>query len=164
MTIGVLSDTHDDTNYIQKALYIFEKSRPELLVFCGDATTPSSLEWFCEYRIIYTYGNGDFLTGEIQALLKAHNPLNYAGFVYEGELSKKMVGVTHGHLEDKLKEMLYSGRYDYIFSGHTHLRMDKRIGKTRVINPGSLGGLKKQSRSVALLDIEMDQLHFEIID
>jgi predicted phosphodiesterase len=42
--------------------------------------------------------------------------------------------------------------------------MDKRIGKTRVINPGALGGLKKQSRSVALLDLETDQLIFEILD
>jgi hypothetical protein len=41
--------------------------------------------------------------------------------------------------------------------------MDKRIGRTRVINPGSLGGLKKQSRSVALLDLETDELNFVII-
>ena len=164
MIVGILSDTHNESHNIQKALAIFEKNKPELLIFCGDATTIASLEWFCEFPMIYVFGNGDFLTGEIQAFLKAYNPLNFAGYAFEGELGGKFIGVTHGHLEEKLNEMLQSNRFDYVFTGHTHLRMDKRIGKTRVINPGSLGGLKKQSRSVAFLDLATDELSFEIIN
>jgi len=164
MLIGILSDTHNDVNNIQKALLLFSKFSPEVLFFCGDATAPSTLEWFCEFPLVYTYGNGDFLTGEIHALVKAFDPKNFAGLAFEGEKKSKYIGVTHGHLEEILNEMLDSGRFDYVFTGHTHLRMDKRIGKTRVINPGALGGLKKQSRSVALLDLETDQLIFEILD
>ncbi len=163
MILGILSDTHNDTTNIQKALTVFKNKKPEFLIFCGDATTIASLEWFCEFTMIYVFGNGDFLTGEIQAFLKAYQPSNFAGYAFEGDLGGKFIGVTHGHLEEKLNEMLHSNRFDYVFTGHTHLRMDKRIGRTRVINPGSLGGLKKQSRSVALLDLETDELNFVII-
>lgn len=164
MLIGILSDTHNDSIHIQKAFQVFSKHKPDLLIFCGDATTIESIEWFCEYQIIYTYGNGDFATGEIGSFLKAYNPLNYAGFSFEGFLENKYIGVTHGHLEEHLNNMQQSGKFDYIFTGHTHTRMDKYYGKTKVINPGSLGGLKKQSRSVALLDLISDELVFEIID
>jgi len=164
MKIGILSDTHNDQGNIQKALTIFEKHQPEFLIFCGDATTVESIEWFCEYPLIYTFGNGDFATGEIKALLKAYNPSNFAGYVFNGELGGKRIGVTHGHLMNYSDEMIKDGNFDYIFLGHTHLRMDQRIGKTRLINPGALGGAKKQSRSVAILDLETDQLVFEMLE
>lgn len=164
MVVGILSDTHNDINNIQQALFVFSKHKPELLIFCGDATTVESIEWFCEYQMIYTFGNGDFATGEIGSFLKAYNPSNFAGFSFEGFLENKYIGVTHGHLDEHLNSMQQSGKFDYIFSGHTHIRMDKHIGKTRIINPGSLGGSKKQSRSVALLDLMSDELMFEVID
>jgi len=164
MKIGILSDTHNHQANIQKALVIFNQHKPELLIFCGDATTVESIEWFCEYPIIYTFGNGDFGTGEIKAFLKAYNQGNYAGFVFSGELGGKMVGVTHGHLVNYYDEMINAAQLDYVFTGHTHMRMDKRIGRTRLINPGALGGTRKQSRSVAILDTDTDELIFEILD
>jgi hypothetical protein len=60
--------------------------------------------------------------------------------------------------------MANDGQLDYLFTGHTHVRMDKRIGRTRLINPGALGGTRKQSRSVAILDLDTDELIFEILD
>lgn len=164
MIIGILSDTHNDVSNIQKALSVFSKHKPEKLFFCGDATTVESLEWFCEYPIVYTYGNSDFATGEIASFLKANNPSNFAGFVYEGILAEKYIGVTHGHLDGQLDQMINSGQFNLIFSGHTHVRKDKCIGKTRLINPGSLGGTRKQSRSVAILNLKTEELLFEIID
>lgn len=163
MKIGILSDTHNDQDNIQKAVTIFEMHQLERLVFCGDATTVESIEWFCKYPLIYTFGNGDFATGEIKALLKAYNPSNFAGYVFNGELGGKKVGATHGHLINFSDEMINSGKFDYVFLGHTHLRMDQKIGKTRLINPGALGGAHKQSRSVAILDLETDQLIFEML-
>ncbi|MBE0687139.1 MAG: metallophosphoesterase family protein [Anaerolineaceae bacterium] len=164
MKIGVLSDTHNHQSNIQKALAIFENHKPDILIFCGDATTVESIEWFCEYPIIYTFGNGDIATGEIKAFIKAYNPSNFSGFAYNGTLSGKKVGVTHGHLINHYDEMMNDGQFDYIFTGHTHVRMDKRIGRTRLINPGALGGTRKQSRSVVILDLDTDELIFEILE
>ena len=46
-----------------------------------------------------------------------------------------------------------SGEFDYVFYGHTLRRSDTLIGKTRVINPGALGGPRYQTRSGYLLDL-----------
>ena len=164
MKIGILSDTHDNQTNIQNALAIFSRYQPEQLIFCGDATTVEAIQWFCEYPVIYTFGNGDIATGELAATLKAYNKTNFSGFVYRGKLSGKKIGVTHGHLMEAFDELLQNGSFDYVFTGHTHLRLDERIGKTRVINPGALGGLRKQSRSAAILDLDTDDLIFEIIE
>ncbi len=163
MKIGILSDTHNHQTNIQKALAIFNQHKPDLLIFCGDATTVESIEWFCEYPMKYTFGNGDFATGEIKVFLKAYNQSNFAGYIFTGEVKGKKIGVTHGHLINYYDEMINDGKFDYLFIGHTHIRMDKRIGRTRVINPGALGGTRKQSRSVAILDLDTDELIFEIL-
>jgi len=164
MKVGILSDTHNHIENIQKALEIFTQFRPDVIIHCGDATTIESIEWFCEYRLIFAFGNGDVINGGIKASLKSYNLNNYAGFVFRGEVGGKMVGVTHGHLPEFLDELTTENQMDYVFSGHTHLRMDQRIGKTRWINPGSLGGIKKQSRSLALLDLDTDELIFKMVD
>ena len=164
MKIGILSDTHNHQVNIQKALLVFDQYQPEMLIFCGDATTVESIEWLCEYPMIYTYGNGDFLTGEIRAFLKAYNNSNFAGFVFKGDLGGKKIAVTHGHLLNYLDELKEADQFDYVFCGHTHMRMDQKIGRTRWINPGALGGTMKESRSVAILDLKTDELIFEEIN
>ena len=163
MIIGILSDTHDKQTSIQKALEIIDQNNPHQLIFCGDATRVESVQWFSQYPLIYTYGNCDLLEGEIYSFLKALNKENFAGRVFRGEIFGKEIGVIHGDRQETLTEMINSCQFDYIFTGHTHLRMDRKIGKTRIINPGALGGLKKESRSLAFLDLERDNLKFEIL-
>jgi predicted phosphodiesterase len=55
-------------------------------------------------------------------------------------------------------EMLLFAEPDYLFTGHTHRRCDKRIGPTRVINPGALGGTQHETRSICILDLATDRL------
>ena len=62
-----------------------------------------------------------------------------------------------------LDGMVQSRKLDYIFSGHTHRRQDELIGNTRLINPGALGGMYYQTRSIAILDLETDKLIFKEI-
>jgi len=47
-----------------------------------------------------------------------------------------------------------------VIHGHSHLHRDERLGATRVINPGALGGLRREPRSVAVLDVAADLLRF----
>ena len=69
------------------------------------------------------------------------------------EFDDKKVFVTHGH-RTSLRRAIDSGEYDYVFHGHTHRYKDEIIGKTRVINPGALGGKKVEDRSFVILDLE----------
>ena len=59
------------------------------------------------------------------------------------------IGFFHGGPEDALNARLYPDtvlsnietycRYDYIFTGHTHHKMIRQVGKSQIINPGSAG-------------------------
>lgn len=68
------------------------------------------------------------------------------------EIDGKRIGLFHGGPEDYLEQQIYpdteihsSGvfdlyaSFDYIFTGHTHYRMDRKKDDCRIINPGSLG-------------------------
>jgi hypothetical protein len=55
-----------------------------------------------------------------------------------------------------MKDAIVSGRYDYIFTGHTHIPSDKKLGTTRVINPGAL--YQANPHTIAVLDLETGKL------
>ncbi|MCM1232536.1 MAG: metallophosphatase family protein [Ruminococcus flavefaciens] len=69
----------------------------------------------------------------------------------EFEFQGKKYLVVHGTALDRLEGRLYPKdeiswelaekykQYDVVFSGHTHFKMDRLCGTTRIINPGSLG-------------------------
>lgn len=64
------------------------------------------------------------------------------------EIDGKRIVFTHGHLGSVLQDAIADGT-DYLLHGHTHLRSDDRVGKTRVINPGAL--FRAAQHTVALL-------------
>jgi len=163
MKIGILSDTHDQTINIETAIQILKKYSIQKLFHCGDVTSLASLQLISEYPLALTFGNGDFMTGEMREFILSNNPENSVGYQYHGECFGKKIGMTHSHLIGVLDEMIDSQIFDYVFFGHTHLRSNQKIGRTRVINPGSLGGLKKQTRSICVLDLEKDEAIFEEI-
>jgi hypothetical protein len=163
MKIGLISDTHNNIENLQKALAIIKDVQIDLLVHCGDVTSIETVQWLSEYPIILTFGNGDFINGEIKSTLIGFNAENIADYSFQGIIGGKQIGVTHGHIPELLNKMVQSQALDYIFTGHSHRRRDEYIGKTRIINPGSLGGMFYQSRSIAILDLETDKLIVEVI-
>ena len=77
------------------------------------------------------------------------------------ERGGKSFGICHGHT-NALDRFVEADEVDHVLCGHTHKRRDERIGSLRVINPGALGGLNRQSRSFAVLDEKSDRL--EVIE
>jgi predicted phosphodiesterase len=63
------------------------------------------------------------------------------------------VGLCRGDDMPLVNRWAKSGEFDFIFYGHSLRRTDSLVGKTRVINPGALGGPRYQSRSGFLLDL-----------
>jgi hypothetical protein len=91
------------------------------------------------------------------------NPQNFSGMTFEGEVGGVKIAVTHGNQHLKLRELINSGKYAYIFTGHTHRRSNEKIGSTRVINPGALGGLSVEERSVYILDLDTGEGEVRLI-
>ena len=160
MKLGIISDTHNHIENLQAALTILKAEGIDLLIHCGDATDLEIIQALGEFRVVYLFGNGDILTGEMQETLLAMSPLNYAGLVYTDHIEGAAVAATHGHLDGQVNQWLSSGRYDFVFHGHSHRRRDVRVGKTRSINPGALGGLQVEARSFAVLDLQTRTLKF----
>jgi putative phosphoesterase len=161
MKIGILSDTHNNVRNLQAALRIFLEHGIKTVIHCGDLTSMETAHALAGFHVICTYGNGDIASGSIRQILLEQNPENFAGMVYTGRINGARIAVTHGHMVSLVEELLYSGAYDYVFKGHSHLHCDERYGHTRLINPGALGGRNREPRQVCILDLETGQAVFQ---
>ncbi len=151
--IGLISDTHNEGYPLQKALKIFHQEVVTLIIHCGDLTTAEMTQYFDDLRVIYVSGNADQASDEIQHALLAQNPSSYSGKWFGGEIEGQWIAAIHGEDVQALTKLIQSGKYAYVFHGHTHKRRDERINRTRVINPGALGGIRRETRSFALVDL-----------
>jgi putative phosphoesterase len=160
MKIGLLSDTHNNLTNLQKALTVFQVENITHLVHCGDLTAPETAAAMGGFQVIHVVGNGDFASGEIRRVLLDLNPLNSSGIQFTGELGGIPVAAVHGHQQHQINSLVASGMYRFIFTGHSHRRRDENAGASRILNPGSLGGLKAEDRSVCILDLGIGQARF----
>lgn len=162
--IGVLSDTHNNITNLQLALDVFRKAGVDTIIHCGDLSRSELAHPLTEFHVIFTFGNNDAASGEIQTILTAQNPHNWAGLIYTGVLDGVRVAVSHGHLLAETKALLRAGEYEYVFTGHSHRHKDEWIGSTRHINPGALGGMHPEPRSACLVDLARAQVQFVQIE
>ena len=155
--IGLISDTHEQKEDIKKAVQIFKEKKVDFVIHAGDIISPPTLRLFSGLNMKAVFGNND---GEKNGLNRAAKEIgsedlsDFKEFTYK----KKKFFVYHGHNEFFLQEKVKSNEYDYIITGHTHVKMDEKIENTRLINPGALYAFKK---SIAILDVENDKLIFE---
>jgi hypothetical protein len=160
MKIGVLSDTHDSLSNLIFALAGLRERGIETVIHCGDLTDFELLSRFEGFRLIYLLGNMDHANGTIVKLVQKMNPDNFAGLVFTGNLGGVPVAATHSHLEGKVMELVQSGRYQWIFHGHTHQRRDETIRGARIVNPGALGGLRRGLRTYCIADLSAPSVEF----
>lgn len=157
MNIGILSDTHNIQGTTLAALDAFRQAGITRLFHCGDITTEATLALFEGWDVTFVWGNGDLEKPSLEAAARALGldlPTRQAQIVIDGYA----IASLHGH--EGLRSVIQSGQYRYVFHGHTHQRRDEWIGPTHVINPGALGGARRESRSVAILDVATDALRF----
>lgn len=154
MLLGVLSDTHNNLTVLQNALSLFRQRGIDTLVHCGDLTTPETASAMGGFRVIHVIGNGDYLSGQIRQALLYQNPQSYSGSIFRGEVGGVKISAAHGHIPGQVQELLDSGEYAFVFSGHSHRRRDEQVGWGRLVNPGALGGLRFEDRSVYILDLQ----------
>lgn len=163
MRLGILSDSHDHLGNLKRAADIFRAEGVTLLVHCGDLTRPGAAALLSGFQVIYVLGNMDRDAAAIQRALKAQDERNVVLPVYTGRVGETMIAATHGHLPGKLEGLVSSGRYAYVFHGHTHQRRDELVGRTRIINPGALGDTRHEARSICLLDLATGLADFRTI-
>ena len=155
--IGIISDTHENEEAVKKAVKVFKEKNVELAVHCGDIISPPMLEHFKGLNMKFVYGNND---GERVGLNNKAKEFSFEEITDEKNFvfKKKTFFVYHGTDKSKLDAAIKSNKYNYVLTGHTHIKRDEKIGKTRVINPGAL--FRIYPYTIALLDAEKDRLQF----
>jgi putative phosphoesterase len=148
--IAIVSDTHDNREVVRKAVSLISEMNPSIIIHCGDITSAETLELFCGLPLLAVFGNCDW---DRDMLQKAAGHFGFEAIEDQREihLNGTSIYVCHGHRGHLIQEMALSGRYDYLFHGHTHVQDSNTIGSTRVINPGALS--KAARYTFATLDL-----------
>lgn len=153
----ILSDTHDNFEVAKRAAEQIRALSPDLVIHCGDITSPLTLELFKGLPLKAVLGNCDTEAEELQA---ACLRLGFGSLQKEIEISLggKDFYVNHGVREQLIDEQAGAQVYDYVLHGHTHRMRDEVLGRTRIINPGALSSAPKYT--FAVLEPETDALSF----
>ena len=161
MRIGVLSDTHNNIGNLLMALRLFQDEGITKLVHCGDMVNVTTANQMSGFDLIYVNGNMDDSAEAVNDTLWLLNPNNETpGARFSGKLDGVKIGVTHGHLHGKLEQLVRKGGHTFVFTGHTHRQRDEIVGKTRIINPGALGGVRYEARTICIVDLDSRDVDF----
>ncbi|HLF26187.1 MAG TPA: YfcE family phosphodiesterase [Anaerolineae bacterium] len=158
MKIGLLSDIHNNRDNLIAALKVFEREGIQLVICGGDVVDADLIPLFAGLELHLVEGNIDHDPRALRRAIERLGSASTFGLEYTATIEGKQLAMLHGHLVDRLIETIHSGLYDYVIHGHTHRRRDERIGRTRVINPGALGGKREQTHSCAILNPATDTL------
>lgn len=156
-SVGILSDSHDNMDALNKAVSLFNERAVDLVIHAGDLVAPFTAAELKNLRcpLVITFGNND---GEIIGLSKV-----FAGQIFmpphELMINQKKVLIYHDPLF--LKHLSANSDYDVIIYGHLHA-IDVRRGKPLIINPGECGGWITGRQTVAIWTLLNDEV--EIID
>jgi hypothetical protein len=159
MKIGVMADTHDHLQNVEAAVEVLRAEQITTVLHCGDVCGAVVIQALSEFELWIAQGNMDRslnLTAAAAEIL-GRDPM---AWFHKPLLDGYPAAIIHGDNEEALSNLITSGQYAYVFHGHTHRRRDQVVGRTRVINPGALGGIWRQSRSFCILDLATGKARF----
>lgn len=153
MKVIIASDIHGNLEYTRKLEQLIEKENPDKLILLGDLyyhgprnKLPDEYNPMAVNEILNKYtdiiiavrGNCDAEVDDMISkfdITKDYEEITLDGIKFY---------ITHGHLFDKLKDII---KDDYVFYGHTHVY---DITSKRV-NPGSVGIPKVNSEHTVIV-------------
>jgi putative phosphoesterase len=157
--IGIIADTHDDIENLKAALVTLQAEGVTTILHCGDVCGPHMVRALVGFDVWIVQGNmdGDF---KLTAAVEEAFGQGRLAWLQRPALDGTRVAMLHGDNEEALQNLIASGEYAYVLHGHTHKRRDQTVGRTRVINPGALGGRRPQRYSFCILDLTNGETRF----
>ena len=155
MRVGLLSDTHDRFEAAAAAMRVLRDAQAEAFLHAGDVGSERIIDLLAGENAAFVWGNNDL---DRQELSRYAEKLCIKCLDVFGEitLGGKLFAITHGDDQQLIDRVLKEQRHDYLITGHTHVKHDRRIGRVRWINPGAL--YRAREKTVAILDTESDEL------
>lgn len=147
MKLGIMSDSHDRLDMIERALAVFRGAeKVELIIHAGDFVAPfaASMIVGAGIPVRAVYGNND---GERRGLPRIVADIRREPYEFEID------GVRFVLAHDKSELAGVSGADCAIF-GHTHRPHVEKRGARLELNPGETCGYLTGKATVAVLDTE----------
>ncbi|WP_049929017.1 YfcE family phosphodiesterase [Halopiger goleimassiliensis] len=165
MNIGIVSDTHDNVDAIERAVEIFEEEGVEVVVHCGDFVAPLMIDYFGDFELHGVLGNND---GDVANLQAAFDALGGESELHGRFASLEFDGlsfaVLHGEHEEEVEAIAAGETYDFVCYGHHHQRELAEEGRTTVINPGAhVLARSDDDRTVAIVDTLSESVRFRSV-
>jgi uncharacterized protein len=139
MKIAIISDVHNNTVNLQKILNYCKKNKIKTIVSCGDLAAEETLDFLCDNfsgEIFHTFGNMD--EGQIGELDFSSGYKNAKIFRDFGEAQIAGRKVAFVHYPDVAKKLCETGKYKFVFYGHTHKPWEEIVGDCKMLNPGNV--------------------------
>ena len=147
MKICILSDSHDNRQYLAAAVDDAKQHGAQAILHCGDVVAPSTLHAITPFGlpIHVIHGNN---TGDMFHMSRlAHKPgslVNYYGQDAAFTLHGRKIFLVH--FPHYAQGMALTGDYDLVCNGHEHRAHIDRVknikgGETLLIDPGTVAGV-----------------------
>ncbi|MFZ2226754.1 MAG: YfcE family phosphodiesterase [Candidatus Moraniibacteriota bacterium] len=141
MQIAITSDIHNNEINLDKVLRYCAEQKIETLICCGDLASREILELMNDNFsgvIYYTFGNADYTElRELDSTSKYRNTFMYKNF---GEAKIDGKSIAFVHFPREARKLAESGKYNFVFHGHTHKPWEEMIGNCKMLNPGNVAG------------------------
>lgn len=153
--IGIISDTHDNMENLDKALKLFKNNKVKTILHLGDYISSFVIDRISDANInmVGIFGEND---GDPLSLLKSCNQMMeiYSGpYVININNRKFLLTREVTTIEDVAK----SNKYDFILFGTTHKYYSEKIRNTYILNPGETFGRIKSEASVIILNLDQNK-------
>jgi putative phosphoesterase len=158
MKIAIVSDTHDHTEYLQKAIEQITAGDIALGLHLGDYESSKILDQLGTSVIGWkgVWGNNDHHLAQV--LLPKNLEIAATDFS-ELIFDDKKIFITH--YPDIARIAALSGKYDACFHGHTHRVTQELIGeKTLLANPGEICGERFGNPSFGIYETENNSIEY----
>jgi len=166
MKIAIISDIHNNIPNLTKVLSYCRENEIEKIICCGDLASIETLDYLNDNftgEIFYTFGNmdNDFLknypfekTDSSTSLGMTYAYKNTKIFKDFGEAeidvlqgvelpigssTPNKIKIAFVHFPKKARELCETGKYDFVFHGHTHKPWQEKINNCMLLNPGNVG-------------------------
>lgn len=142
MKIAIMSDIHDNLKNLEKVLAFCKKNEIEKIICCGDLAKLETLDFLNDNfsgEILYTFGNmdNDHMRDYEFNNNQYKNTKTFKDFG-ESEIDNKSIAFVH--FPEMAKNLCASGKYNFVFYGHTHKPWEENISSCKLLNPGNVAG------------------------
>jgi len=162
--IAIISDSHDNLVNLEKFLDWANKNDIKMIIHCGDLAAPSiiSKELDPNFNGPIHFIHGNVADRELnKKFAKESKNITCHGDAGELEINSKKIAFCH--YPKQAEDLAKTNKYDLIFYGHDHTPWEKYIGKTRLLNPGTLGGMFNKA-TFAVYDPKTDKAELILLE